>query len=159
MRAILILLCALSGAVGAYFAQPLAHGNQDAVTVMITATTVFGGFLVAIIAVIGDPALIPDGSWKVAEMRRDGIEHKLIAHSWLFVLYLVTIGLLFIAVLLKEAGPELAKWCTWIERAYLFFGITSFLLTFGLPGALLRLQLARIEAVIEQRRQRAGLPD
>ena len=129
-------------------------------SVMITATTVFRKFLVAIIAVLGDPAMIPDGSWQIAEMRRDNIENKLYAHSWLFVFYLITIGLLFVSVLVNKADCNVSLiWKIWIERAYLFFGISSFLLTFGLPAALLKLQLARVDTLIKQRRNRAGLKD
>lgn len=135
------------------------HGNSDAVLVIITVMTVFAGFLVAIIAIIGDPALIPEGSWRVAENRRDNIEKRLIAQLWLFVWYLLTIGLLFVGVLLDKSKtvPEDAR--LWIERSYLFFGTSSFLFTFGLPKALWKYQMARIEAEISRRRKDVGLKD
>ena len=70
MKRLLFLLgcVALSGA-GSYFGQPMVRDNSDAVTVMITVITVFAGFLVAIITILGDPAMIPAGSWRVAEGR------------------------------------------------------------------------------------------
>ena len=71
-------------------------------------------------------------------MRRDNIESKLLRHLWLFVIYLIGIGLLFVGVLLRKAEPsvvpEIIK--IWIERLYLVFGIASFLFTFGLPKSL-----------------------
>lgn len=159
IRAILITVCLVCGAVAAYYGQPLMHDNSDAVLVIITVMTVFAGFLVAIIAIIGDPSLIPDGSWRIAETRRDMIEARLIAHLWLFVWYLIAIGLLFVGVLLGKAPSVAIEWKIWIERAYLFFGTSSFLFTFGLPQALWRFQMARIEAEIQRRRKVDGLRD
>jgi hypothetical protein len=46
--------------------QPLIHGNQSAIDVIVTVFSILAGFLVAIIAIIGDPASIPKGSWRVA---------------------------------------------------------------------------------------------
>jgi hypothetical protein len=51
--------------------------------------------------------------------------------------------------------PEELK--LWIERAYLFIGTTSFLLTFGLPWSILKLQMKRLDAEIEKRRADAGI--
>jgi hypothetical protein len=160
-RQIGILLSIIIGAVGAYFGQPLAHDNSDAVLVLITVMTVFAGFLVAIIAVLGDPALIPGESWDAIELRRDGIHAKLIRHQVLFIFYLIAIGLLFIGVLINKA-PLISISMTvkiWIERLYLFFGISSFCFTFGLPWALLKLQLTRLETETDKRRRQAGIKD
>lgn len=161
MRALLIIASLILSGFGAYYGQPYVHDNSDAILIIITVTTVFAGFLVAIIAVLGDPALIPDGSWRGAELRRDAVENKLLRHLWLFVFYLITIALLFIGVLINKAPDTTVSlaWKTWFERAYLFFGIASFLFTFGLPMALLKLQIARFDSEIERRRKRDGLKD
>jgi len=161
MRALFIILCLLGGGAAAYFGQPLVHENSNAVLIIITVTTVFAGFLVAIITFIGDPSLLPSGSWRGAEMRRDSIEGRLLAHLWLFVFYLLAIGLLFVGVLLDKAPDCVVSmtWKIWIERLYVFFGTASFLLTFGLPRALWRIQMARIDAEIQRRRQDAGIKD
>src|ERR1039457_6885186 len=80
MRGLLILLCAALSAVAAYYGQPLVRENPEATLVLATVMTVFAGFLVAIIAVLGDPAMIPRGSWRVAEMRHDNLEASVIRH-------------------------------------------------------------------------------
>lgn len=161
MRALAIFLVLVAAGFAAFCGQPFLRDNSDALIVIITVTTVFAGFLVAIIAVLGDPSTVPDGSWRVAEEKRDGVEAKLIAHVWLFFLYLIAISLLFVAVLLKapaaEAIPDLLR--VWVERLCLFFFVTSLLLTFGLPGALLKVQMARLDAEIARRRKKAKLPD
>src|SRR5579883_348104 len=159
MRALLISACFIIGALAAYYGQPFMAGNPDAILVIITVMTVFAGFLVAIIAIVGDPSLIPEGSWRTAENRRENIVSRLIAYLWLFVWYLITIGLLFVGVLLNKAESVPHQWREWIERAYLFFGVSSFLFTFGLPRALWKIQMARIEAEIQRRRKAVGIKD
>ncbi len=157
-RYLFFLICVCSGALGAYYAQPYMHGNADAVLIIITVFTVFAGFLIAIITIIGDPIMIKEGSWRIAEGGREEMNHRLLMHISLFVLYLVTIGLLFAGSILDKAitcHESLIK--IWVDRAYLFIGITSFFLTFGLPAALMEMQKARYDAEIERRRQEAGI--
>ncbi len=153
-RPLFIALCAIAGAAGGYYWQPYVDPNPDLILIMITVFTVFAGFMVAIVAILGDPALLPQGSWRAAEVRRETIERRLIWHSYLFTVYLITIGLLFVGVVLGKAhlapGVEWIK--VWIERAYLFFGISSFLCSFALPWALMKIQQARVDAEIERRR-------
>jgi len=161
MRAALVLGNLVLSWVLAYYGQRLVQGNSDAILILVTVITVFAGFLVAIIAVLGDPALIPPGSWRIVENRRESVEATLIRHSWLFVFYLVSIGVLFVGAVAKGAPasvvPEIVK--MWVTRAYLFFGIASFLFTFGLAASLLEYQMARYDTEEERRRQVAGISD
>ena len=159
MRAALLLGSAILAGVIAYFCEPFLVGNSDALIILVTVMTVFAGFLVAIVTILGDPSLIPQGSWRVAEGRRDLLEHRLIAHVWLFACYLIAIALMFVAALLQKApidvvGPDVR---IWIGRAYLFFGVFCFLLTFGLPFSMLQFQRARIDNEIENRRKMAKI--
>jgi hypothetical protein len=160
-RAIFIGFCAIAGAVGAYYWQPYIDPNSDAVLIVITVFAVFAGFLIAIISVLGDPALLPEGSWRAAEMRRDTVERRLIWHSWLFTAYLVTIALLFTGVVLSKARlDENHLWIKeWIERGYLFIGISAFLFSFALPWTMRTIQRRRVDTEIERRRQQAGIGD
>jgi hypothetical protein len=161
MRALLIALVLGFSWWSSYYGEQYIKGNSDAILILVTVFTVFAGFLVAIIAILGDPAMIPTGSWRIAENRREAIEARLIAHMWLFVFYLIAIGLLFLGVILKNVPaavvPDLVK--IWIARAYLFFGISSFLFTFGLAKSLFAFQIARIDAEIDRRRKEAGIKD
>lgn len=158
MRVVFLLGCLCAGAISAYYAQPFVHKNQDLILIVITVFTVFAGFLIAIITIIGDPIMIPHGSWRIAELRRDSMIARLNWHVWLLVCYLLTIGFLFTGVILEKALDEHNLWRLWIERAYLFLGVTSFLLTFALPSALVQIQSARYDAEIERRRREARIP-
>jgi len=133
------------------------HQNADAVLIIITVFTVFAGFLIAIITIIGDPIMIPEGSWRLAEGGREKMSRRLILHIVLFVLYLITIGLLFVGAILEKAISEDNIWKLWIERVYLFMAISSFLFTFALPASLLEMQKARYDAEIERRRRAVGI--
>jgi hypothetical protein len=157
MRLIFILFSAVLAAVAAWYGQPYVHHNSDFVVIVVTVFTVFAGFLIAIITILGDPSMIPDGSWRIAEARRENIEKRLITHSYLFILYLITIGFLFAGVLVQSALAEHDVVRIWIERVYLFFGVFSFVLSFGLPISLMRLQRTRVDAEIERRRQLEGI--
>jgi hypothetical protein len=81
---------------------------------------------------------------------------RLNLHIALFVLYLLTVALLFVGVVLDQALNDGSLWRLWIERAYLFFVITSFLLTFGLPVHLIELQTGRYDAETGRRKQDAS---
>lgn len=159
MRYLFFLFCIISGAVGTYYTQPYVAKNQDLTLIIVTVFTVFAGFLIAIITIIGDPILIPEGSWRTSEGGRARMTQRLNLHIALFVLYLISIALLFIGVVLERALHDGDAWKLWIERAYLFFGITSFLLTFGLPIHLIELQTKRYDAETERRRNEVGLKD
>ncbi|HEX4104777.1 MAG TPA: hypothetical protein VHX92_00970 [Rhizomicrobium sp.] len=159
IRLVIFAVCAAVAAAAAYYGEPLVRHSTDAITILTTVFTVFAGFLVAVIVLLGDPALIPDGSWRTAEVRRESVEAQLILHGWLFISYLLAIGLLFVGVVVSEAHgvPEIVK--VWISRAYLFLGVSSFLFTFGLAKSMLAYQMARFDSEIKKRRAAAGLRD
>lgn len=145
----LAVLSATLSALIAYFAQPMVHANDEAVNVIVTVFSVLAGFLVAIIAIVGDPALLPPGSWRAAELERDKLDDRIVRHKWLFIAYLVTLGLIFSALVVSKNMPAAT---VWLERFFLFFGTFSFILSLQLPNVLMRVQRERIDAVIEHRR-------
>ena len=118
-RIFFIISCSILGAIGSYYSQPYMTKNADAVLIIITVFTVFAGFLIAIITIIGDPIMIPEGSWRLAEGGREKMERRLVWHIILFILYLVTIGFLFTGAVLEKAIEDHHHfWKVWIERAY-----------------------------------------
>ena len=158
MRAFFIMASAAAGVIAAYFGAPLIRGNDLAFNLLVTVFSVFSGFLVAVIAVIGDPMLLPTGSWRSAEAHREGIEARLLRHMWLFVLYLFTLAFLFVSALLRKAdGLECVKVA--VEYIYFGLGVTAFLLSLGLPRMLIAMQRARVDAEITRRRAREGIQD
>ncbi|MBI9020432.1 MAG: hypothetical protein JEZ10_04160 [Verrucomicrobia bacterium] len=148
-----VVFAALLGCAGSYFGQPLIHGNDQAVGIIVTVYSILAGFLVAIIAIVGDPLLIPSGSWRIAEGSRKKTIQRLTRHKHLFYIYLLSLAFAFAAALLKDECPR----CTvWMERIYLFLSIFAFALSLCLPSALMRLQQERLDHIIEDRRNRSG---
>ena len=161
MRGLFLAVCLVLSGVATYYGRPLVEHNTDAITIIVTVITVFAGFLVAIIAVLGDPAIVPTGSWIKAEIAHGNLENAVARHISLFYVYLMAIGLLFAGVLIDKepdcvVGPRIKHF---VEGAYLFFGVLSFLLTLSLPQALGKLQVSRSNAEVDRRRADAGITD
>lgn len=86
----------LWGALGAYYAKPLIAGNQDAINVIVTVFSILAGFLVALIAMIGDPKSLPSGGWQVAQLGSDLTYNRLNRQKWMFYIYLIALVLIFL---------------------------------------------------------------
>lgn len=142
------------GAAASFLGQPLIHGNEQAINVIVTVFSILAGFLVAIIALVGDLALLPHGTWRLLELNRAQLARRLVRHKWLFFGYLLTLGSIFLSLLLGAEYPNLA---VWLERAYLFLATFTFVLSMGLPWALTKLQEERIDALIRSRRREEGI--
>jgi NhaP-type Na+/H+ or K+/H+ antiporter len=165
MRHIVFILCLSFGVVTAWLAQPYVHDNSDAKTTIVTVLTVLAGFMIAIITVLGDPASIPEGSWRTVEVRRDNIENKIIRHAWLFVWYLASIAFLFIGMIVSKI-PRNDVWQplqdNWeliqkiIDWIYITTGVTSFMLSFTLPFSLRKIQMERLRIEAERRKREAA---
>lgn len=139
-----------------WFGQPLIHGNQSAIDVIVTVFSILAGFLVAIIAIIGDPASIPKGSWRVAELKAPAINEKINKQRWLFTGYLVTLGLIFASLLFAKSYARLSSI---LEHVYLFLSSLAFIYSLKLPGFLSRIQRERVSEEIEARRRQSIPPD
>jgi hypothetical protein len=165
MRHVVFILCLACGVATAWLAQPYVHDNSDAKTTIVTVLTVLAGFMIAIITVLGDPASIPDGSWRAVEVRRDNIESKIIRHAWLFVLYLISIAFLFVGIIVSKI-PQNNVWQPiqdiWglvektIDWIYIGAGVTSFMLSFTLPFSLRKIQMERLRIEAERRKAEAA---
>lgn len=148
-----IAIILYSGA-GAYWGQPLIHGNDNAVNIIVTVFSVLAGFLVAVITIIGDPSSLPSGGWQRARLGSEVLYNRLTRHRLLFTMYLLTLLFIFIASLMRGKVVMLD---IWIERIYLFFAISAFTLSFQLPTSLMNLHKERIEHEIESRREMEGI--
>lgn len=146
----LIVAACLLGVVGGYYGQPWIHDNDRAISVIVTAFSVLAGFLVAIMTIVADPSAFARRSWRAHEFARTAIYNKLRRQRYLFLLYLGTLS----AILLESLVPK--HWSltiTWVERVYFGMAIAAFVVSFGLPEALMQIQLDRFDHAIEGRRK------
>lgn len=147
------IAAAAVAALGAYWGQPLIHGNDTAINVIVTVFSILAGFLVAIIAVVGDPLLVPAGTWRIAEGTREKTIQRLTRHKYLFHVYLIALALVFASTLLRDTYQCVG---IWLERTYLFLSIFAFMISLRLPAALMKTQQERVDHLIEERRKRGN---
>ncbi|MCG9761637.1 MULTISPECIES: hypothetical protein [unclassified Pseudoalteromonas] len=152
----LALCLALWAGLFSYFGQPYIHNNQDAVNIIVTVFSILAGFLIAVITLIGDPKSLPAGGWQVAQLGSVLTYNRLVRKKWLFKLYLITLFLIFCAILIKKPCPKLV---IWFEYIYLYTGFIASVLSFKLPAALMELQEERIQNEINERRKKEGIED
>lgn len=158
MRGLLLGLIVVVSAIGAHFATPyLSEGGAN---IIVTVFTVLAGFIVGIIVIVGDPSLLPPGGWKEAEKHRDLIEKRLIRHAWMFGLYLVTIGFVFLSVVVNGKDSKAAEWLKyWSAALSVWLAIMAFLFSLALPKMMMDMQRERVDNEIATRRKNEGLPD
>ncbi len=114
----LTVLAALLGVAGAYYGQPLVHGNDQATSIIVTVCSILVGFLVAIIAIIGDPLLVPPGSWRIAEGNRQKTVQRLTRHKRLLNVMPSTVMKKSIALPARsEPGSRQPFQQRWVARA------------------------------------------
>lgn len=159
MRLAYVIFCFVVGASVAFFYKPYVGDNSDVLTVVTTTTTVFAGFLVAIITVIGDPSMAPSGSWRAAEAKRNGVEQRVVSYINLFILYMMTIASVFLSAAVKKVPHNVMsdEVKEWFDFFYLFLGISAFLLSLTLPFGLLKIQMERLDGEIDRRRRQEGI--
>lgn len=144
------------GVAGSVWGQTLIHGNAQAINIIVTVFSILAGFLVAIMTIMGDPGAFAGRSWRANEQNRSNIFNRLVRQKWMFSLYLTTLGLILAASLLEKKLPCVV---TWIEHIYLGTAIAAFILSMGLPSALMDIQLSRHEEVIKAKRKSAGIKE
>jgi hypothetical protein len=147
------------GSLSAFYVQPIIHNNADANNLTVTVFTVFAGVVIALLTVIGDPALMPGHNWRSAEFAYRRADNQLIIQASLFFLYLFVIFLFLACYVLKGLPfhPFTSRLEMRLEAVYCFFSAVSFVISFSLPLTMLRLQRKRLALEVERRRREAGI--
>jgi len=156
-RTAFITFALIAGCISGWFGQPYIHGNERAISVIVNVFSVLAGFLVAVMSIMGDPTGFVARSWRFAEMARPSVYAKLLRQKYLFILYLLVLSLITIESLIEKQFPATA---TVLEQIYFGAAVAAFILSLGLPSALMRIQMDRHNEMIEIRRRSAGIgPD
>lgn len=145
------------GALGAsgfagWFGQPLIHDNSEAVGVIVNVFSILAGFLVTIMTLLGEPSLFRGRTWRADAVKRSNVYRRLIRHKWLFIAYLLVLGLVFVTTLVTKMYPEHVA-VIWLERGYLSLATLAFIMSLILPSRLMNLQLARFDELLESRKK------
>jgi len=153
-RSIFIGVAISVGLVAGFFGQPYIHGNERAIGVIVNVFSVLAGFLVAVMSIMGDPTGFVARNWRFAEKARPAVYSKLLRQKYLFILYLVVLSLITIESLIEKQLPRIA--CI-MEQVYFGAAVSAFILSLGLPSALMKIQMDRHDEMIEMRRKSAGI--
>ena len=130
----LVAAIAVSSFIGYRF-QPMVANNANAVNTVVTIFSILAGFLIAVITFIAEPTLRQ--------------ARKLIRQKLLFFLYLLTLG---IALAMFLTPPTMLELLKWLQTAFLGLATFVFLASFSLPGSLMKIQMERYEAALEDSR-------
>lgn len=142
----------LIGATVGYYGQPLIHGNNEAVGVIVNVFSILAGFLVTIMTLLGEPGLFHGRTWRSDAVKKSNTYRRLTRHKWLFITYLTVLALVFTSTLLTKKMPDHPV-VMWIERIYLAAAVLAFLMSLALPHRLMNLQLARFDEMVDSRRK------
>ncbi|AMF92383.1 hypothetical protein AL536_02575 [Vibrio fluvialis] len=169
-KTIYLLLTIVSSGFFAVLFQPIL--TDKALDVLVNIYSILAGFLVGVIALIGDPSSLPNGSWRVAESATKNTFRKLSSTKNLLHVYLVTLFAIFSYKLfsvpqtieiIKDLPygtmllPYLGKIKSFVEQVILFLSFVAFSYSFTLPNSLFNIQKMRVEKEIENRRKDANI--
>lgn len=136
--------------------QPKYHGNDDAMTVLVTVFSVLAGFLVAVMAIVANDRALKGRTWRQDTFYLKQVKKELIRHQFLFYLYLWVLALAFLAELELSLPYSMQLW---LERIMLFFGCMAMVFSFSLPGQLTRRHISDLEKIIKDKQdQETGKP-
>lgn len=142
---------AVSVFVGYQF-QPMVANNTDAVNTVVTIFSILAGFLIAVITFIAEPTLKQARNWQELQLMKDTIRRQLFRQKILFFLYLLTLGIALAMFLTPQTMYEVLRW---MQMIFLGLATFVFLASFTLPSSLMKIQLERYEAVLDDSKPQA----
>lgn len=132
-----------------YRFQPMVANNPDAVNTVVTIFSILAGFLIAVITFIAEPTLQQAKNWEELQHMKETVRRKLFRQKLLFFLYLLTLG---VALAMYLTPPGLLEVLRWLQTVFLGLATFVFLASFSLPGSLMKIQMERYEAALEDSR-------
>lgn len=137
-----------------YWGGPLVVGeNAVATRLIITVLATLNGFIIAIITIVGNPAVLYSRNWRIASAHRREIKRALVRYQFLFYVYLVTV-ILATASATFSSPQGFETVAHWLERITLGVAACAFFWSFALPTALVRTHDERLRDEVERRRSR-----
>lgn len=144
----LVLALGISVFIGYRF-QPMVSNNPDAVNTVVTIFSILAGFLIAVITFIAEPTLQQAKNWDELQHMKETVRRKLFRQKLLFFLYLLTLG---VALAMYLTPPGMVEVLRWLQTAFLGLATFVFLASFSLPDSLMKIQMERYEAALEDSR-------
>lgn len=134
-----------------WYGQPLIHESSDARSMITDVFAILAGFLMTVLTLLIEPKPTTK-VWREAAAKKGNFINRLVRYKWLFMLYLIVLGLIFICNLLSTT-KDFAEAIIWLERIYLGFATLAFIISLTLPNQLMQLQVDRYCEMIEAKKQ------
>jgi len=143
-------ICAISAAFLSFAFRSSFHGNEAAANVLVTIFSVLAGFMIAVIAIAGDGAVLRRRDWRQDTFFLNEARKQLTRYRIMFHIYLIVPALVFLAQLELDwyAGTQAA-----VEYALLFLAAFALLWSFSLPGEMTQAYVRKLKQAIEDQRQ------
>ncbi|MCY1307133.1 hypothetical protein D9M70_570350 [compost metagenome] len=90
--------------------------------------------------------------WRTDAARRSNFYNRIIRYKWLFMLYLIVLGLAFMITLLTNQKPKAEHTIKALEILFIGCSSLSFIISLTLPSQLIKLQLERYDEMIEEKK-------
>jgi peptidoglycan/LPS O-acetylase OafA/YrhL len=148
-----VLLAVFYALIAAFFSwqfQEQYHNNSNALTVLVTVFSILAGFLIAVMAIVGNERALRGRNWRQDTFYLVQIRRDLKRHAALFYLYLAILALAFLASL-NLGWPN--NFQIGVECFLLFLACVAMLFSFSLPGQLTKRHIKDLEMVIRTRQE------
>lgn len=96
------LIVILSAAFG-WLTGDIFRTSEDVASHIGVIFSILAASLFAVISIVGDPSMLLSGNRRVAWASAKGLQRRIQRYNFLFVLYILTLGLLVIAELIETA--------------------------------------------------------
>jgi hypothetical protein len=149
-EAILFLITVTLSCVVAIFLQPMFHGNETALSTVVTIISILSGFSLLVISLLGDISIIPKSSSGVSQATRELLRKKFLGQRWLYYLYVAALLLAILTTLTVKSENYYAV-IVHITLEYLFIVVSIFclLVSFKLPSIVEEINEFKYQIAIE----------
>ena len=132
--------------------------SKESLQVLIRVFSILAGVLIAMIALNGDPIGLRSANWRIASAHRHQIKIRMRRYVLLFYVYLIFIALVFCTSLLSEIGmSSFARYSRICEILALSVGCGALVWSFGIPGAIIKTHMERLDEAVQEQRESPGV--
>ncbi|WP_095139519.1 hypothetical protein [Pseudomonas sp. Irchel s3a10] len=133
--------------------QPLIHLSSDARSMITDVFAILAGFLMTVLTLVMEPKA-DARVWRETAAKRSNFVNRIVRYKWLFMLYLVVLGFVFLGNLIGDSkDSSLDASLVWVERIYLSLATLAFIVSLTLPNRLMQLQVDRYDEVIRDQKK------
>ncbi|MHC6224012.1 hypothetical protein ACYU03_04430 [Pseudomonas sp. X10] len=133
--------------------QPLIHESSDARSMITDVFAILAGFLMTVLTLLMEPKA--DAKvWRGTAAKKNNFVRRIIRYKWLFMSYLLVLGMIFIDNLLIDSKKnEYISISVKLEYVYLSLAAYAFIISLTLPNRLMELQVDRYDELVEAQKK------